>query len=104
MPCAPNSRAFAVSSALSAPQAVGPLEDRLEVLVDSGRDERNLPDDDAASAAVDRDHVALAQLVPAEADRLRGGVDVEAVATGDARLAHAACDDGSVRRHPAVRG
>ena len=51
-----------------AAQAVGPLEDRLEVLVDRGRHERNLADDDAAGAAVDRDHVAFAQLVPADAD------------------------------------
>ena len=32
------------------------------------------------------------------------GVDVEALAAGDARLAHPARDDSRVRRHPAVRG
>ena len=110
MPSAPNSRALAASSACRrsrAPQAaqlVGPLEDRLEVLVDARRHERHLADDDAARAAVDRDHVALAQLVPADADGLRAGVDVEAVAAGDARLAHAARDDRRVRGHAAVRG
>ena len=66
-----------VRAHLEAAQLVGPLEDRLEVLVDRGRHERNLADDDAAGAAVDRDHVALAQLVPADAHRLRAGVDVE---------------------------
>jgi hypothetical protein len=84
-------------------QVVGPFEDRLEVLVDRGRHERHLADDDATGASVDREHVALAQLVAAEADGLRARVDVEAVAAGDARLAHAARDDGRVRGHPAVR-
>ena len=93
-----------VRAHLESAQVVGPVEDRLEVLVDRGRDERDLADDDASGAAVDRDHVALAQLVAADADGLRAGVDVEAVAAGDARLAHPARDDGRVRRHAAVRG
>ena len=37
-------------------------------------------------------------------DGLRAGVDLEPLAAGDARLAHAARDDGRVRRHAAVRG
>ena len=40
----------------------------------------------------------------ADPDGLRADVDLEAVAAGDARLAHPARDDGRVRGHPAVRG
>ena len=93
-----------VRAHLEPAQVVGPLEDRLEILVDRRRDERNLADDHATGAAVDSDHVALAQVVPAEADGLRTGVDVQAVAAGHARFAHAARDHGRVRRHPAVCG
>ena len=55
-------------------------------------------------AAVDRDHVALVQLVAADPHRRRVDVDLEPLAAGDARLAHAARDDGRVRGHAAVRG
>ena len=44
-------------------ELVRPAEDRLEVLVDRGRDERHRADDHPARAAVDREQVALAQLV-----------------------------------------
>ncbi len=43
-----------------APEVVGPLEDRPEVLVDSGGHERGGPDHDATRSAVHRDHVACA--------------------------------------------
>ena len=47
--------------------------------------------------------VAFRELVPADAHVL-ARVDLEPFAAGDARLAHAARDDGRVRRHAAVRG
>ena len=81
MPSAPNSRAFdrvlgrvGVRAHAQAPHRVGPAEQRLEVLVDLRRHERDLAHDHLAGAAVDRDQVALGQLVPAEpdADALRG--------------------------------
>ena len=82
---------------------VGPAEDRLEVLVDRGRDERHRADDHAARAAVDRQVVALAQLDLPEAHRPCVEVDRERLAARHARLAHAACDDRRVRGHAAVR-
>jgi len=93
-----------VRAHLEAAQVVGPVEDRLEVLVDRRRNERNLAHDHAAGAAIDRDHVAFAQLVAADANGPRARVDVEVLAAGDARLAHPARDDGGVRRHAAVGG
>ena len=82
-----------VRAHLEAPQLVGPAEDRLEVLVDRRRDERDLADDDASRAAVDRDHVALAQLVAADPDGLLAAVDLEPLDAGDARLSHSARHD-----------
>ena len=85
-----------------APQLVGPAEQGLEVLVDLGRDERDVPDDHVAGAAIDRDDVALRQLALAQADLPGAEVDRERVASRHARLAHPARDDGRVRGHPAV--
>ena len=111
IPSAPNSRAFAASSGVSAfartrsrRSVVGPAEDRLEVLVDRGRNERDRADDHASRSAVDRELIALAQLDVAEPHGAGLQVDRERVAARDARLSHPARDDGRVRRHPAVRG
>ena len=89
------------------PQAadlVRPAEQRLEVLVDLRRDERHLADDHLAGAAVDREDVALCQLVLAEADAPRVKVDRERLAARHARLAHPAGDNRRVRGHAAVSG
>ena len=48
-----------VRAHLQAARLVGPLEERLEVLVDVGRHERDGADDDAAGGAVDRDRRRL---------------------------------------------
>ncbi len=85
-----------VCAHLEPPQLVGPVEDGLEVLVDRRRDERDFADDDTARAAVDGDHVPLAQLVAADPNRLRSGVDLQALDAGDARLAHPTRNDGCV--------
>jgi hypothetical protein len=87
-----------------APQLVRPLEDRLEVLVDLRRDERNLAEHDTAGAAVDREHVALAEHVTCDRGRPRGGVERERFTARHAGLAHPPCDHGRVRGHAAVRG
>ena len=47
-----------VRAHLQAAKTVGPVEDRLEVLVDVRRDEVDRAEDDLAGAAVDRDRVA----------------------------------------------
>ena len=85
-------------------ELVGPLQDRLEVVVDLRRDERDLAEHDTPRAAVDRDHVPLVQHVPGEVGRPRLHVDRQRLAARHARLAHPARDDRGVRRHPAVRG
>ena len=79
---------------------VGPAEDRLEVLVELRRDELDRARVDIAGAAVDRDRVALVQLVAPDP----GGAVLEgqAFAAGDARLAHPAGDDRRMRGHAAV--
>ena len=87
-----------------APELVRPAEDRAEALVDLRRDERHGADDHAARAAVDRQAVALGELVVADRDRPRLEVDRERLAAGDARLPHPAGDDRRVRGHPAVGG
>ncbi len=87
-----------------AAEVVGPAEDRPEVLVDRGRHERDGADDHAAVPAVDREEIALAQLVTVDRDRPHGVVDREPLAPGDARLPHPARDNGRVRGHPPVRG
>ncbi len=111
MPSAPSSRAFAavfgrvgVRADPQPAQAVGPLEHRLEVLVDLRRNERHAPEDDAAGAAVDRQQVAFRELVAVDGGDPRVHVNGQPLAAGHARLAHPPRDDGGVRGHPAVRG
>ncbi len=111
MPCAPNSRAFAQSSALSAfartfSRRTSSAQPRIvsKSSLICGGTSADLADDHAAARAVDRDHVALVQLVAADPHRSRVGVDAQPLAAGDARLAHPARHDSCVRRHAAVRG
>jgi hypothetical protein len=111
IPCAPNSRAFAASSGVSAfartlqaAVLVRPAENGLEVLVDLGRHELDRADDDDPAPAVDRDHVSLGQVVLADPDAVILGVDAQLLTAGDARLAHAAGHHRRVRGHAAVRG
>ncbi len=92
-----------VRAHLEAAHLVGPAEDRLEVLVDLRRHERDGAEDDASGAAVDREQVVFAEVVAVERGFLRLRVDRERLAPGDARLAHPAGDDRSVRGHAAVR-
>ena len=82
---------------------VSPLEHRLEVLVDLRRHEGNLAEDHAARAPVDRQQIALRELMAVDVRDAGLDVDGEPFAPGHAGLAHAACDDGGVRRHPSVR-
>ena len=111
MPSAPNSRAFAASSGVSAlartrirrrssaqPRIVSKFSS-----IDGGN-ERHGSDDHASRAAVDRDDVTRAQVVLADAERPRRHVDRQLLAARDTRLAHAPRDDGRVRGHPAVGG
>jgi hypothetical protein len=93
-----------VCAHLQAAHVVRPAEDRLEVLVDLGRHEVDRAEDHAPGAAVDRDHVALGQLVAVQRRGFRRRVDRERLAAGHARLAHPPRDDRGVRRHAAVRG
>ena len=110
MPSAPNSRAFAASSGVSAfartrSRRSSSAQPRivLEVLVDRGRDERHRPDDHAPCAAVDRERSpSRSSTSPIQRARLR--VDRERVAAGDAGLPHPARDDSGVRGHASVRG
>jgi len=97
-------RGVGVCTYLQPAELVGPAEDRLEVLVDLGRDERNLPDDHLARAAVDRQGVPFGQRVAADAQRAGLEVDRQALAAGDAGLSHAASDDGCMGGHAAVGG
>ena len=60
-----------VRAHLQPAELVGPPEDRLEVLVDLRRDEVDRAEDHPAGAAVDRDRVALAELVAVERGLLR---------------------------------
>ena len=83
-------------------ELVRPGEDRLEVLVDRGWDERDGSDDHAPGAAVDRDRVALVQRVLADRHLAGAHVDRERLAARHARLPHPARDDGGVRGHAAV--
>ena len=53
-------------------------------------------------AAVDRDHVAGAELVVADAHRAGRDVDRQLLAARDARLPHSPRDDGGVRSHASV--
>ncbi len=93
-----------VRAHLQAPHVVRPAQDGLEVLVDLRRDQLHLAHDHLAGAAVDRDHVALAELRPVQRRGLCVDVDGKRLAACDARLAHPARDDRGVRRHPTVGG
>ena len=70
----------------------------------SGATSSTASEDHVARAAVDRDRLPLAHLVPGDPDEARVEIDVQRLAAGDARLAHPACHDGRVRGHAAVRG
>ena len=103
MPCAPNSRAFdgvggrvRVRVHLEPADVVRPAEDRLEVVVDPGRHELDRAQDHAPGAAVDGDHVALGDLVPADRRDPALEVDRQLAAAGDAGLAHPARDERRV--------
>ncbi len=87
-----------------APHPVGPLQHRGEVVVDLRRHERDRADDHLAGAAVDRDRVALLQLLAGEARRSGPHVDVQGLAARDAGRPHPARDDGRVRGETAVGG
>ena len=76
----------------------------LEVLVDLRRDERDLAEHDTAGAAVDCEHVALAEHVTGDRGRPGGGVECERFAACHAGLAHPPGNHGRVRGHAAVRG
>ena len=111
IPSAPNSRALAASSGVSAfartrSRRSSSAQSRIVPKFSSiaGRDEPHGADDHAAGAAVDRDHVTDLQRVLADRHGAGPFVDREPLAAGHARLAHAARDDRRVRRHPSVRG
>ena len=87
-----------------APEVVGPTQDRSEVLVDRGRDERDRADDHLTRSTVDRDDIAGRELVLAQRDGAVLHVDGEPLAACDARLSLASRNDRGVRRHPAVGG
>ena len=86
------------------PDPVRPLQHGREVVVDLRRHERHRADDHLAGAAVDRDRVALLQLVAGQPRSLRAHVDVQRLAAGHAGRPHPARDDGRVRGEAAVRG
>ena len=109
MPSAPNSRALAASSGVSAlartrsrrtvsaqPRMVSKFSSDLR------GNERNGATDDPAGAPVDRHHVALVDVQPT--DCRRAVLERQLVAARDGRLAHAAGDDGRMRGHPAMGG
>ena len=111
IPSAPNSRAFAASSGVSAfartrRRRISSAQPRIVPKFSSiaGGTSGTAPTITSAGAAVDGEHVALAQLVLADLDRPGLDVDRERLAAGDARLAHAARDDRRVGGHAAVRG
>ena len=83
---------------------VGPAEQRLEAVIDLRRDEQYLADDHVAGAAVDREQVALGELLGPEPDPAGREVDRERVAAGHAGLAHPAGDHRGVGGHAAVGG
>ena len=95
-------RGVGVRAHAQAPNVVGPLEDRPEVLVDRRRNEWDGTHDDSPCAAVDGDHVTGAEIVLADAHRARGDVDREVLAPCHARLTHPASDNGGMRGHAAA--
>lgn len=76
----------------------------LEVLDDRGRYDRHLTEVDLAGRAVDGDDVAFLDDLPADRHPTALGVDLEVLGAADTGLAHAAGDDGGVRRLAAARG
>ncbi len=113
MPCAPSSRAFAASSGVSAfaqtsMRRSSSAHDKKVAnqsgSFDGGRISRELADGDVAGRAVDRDPIAFVQLLAVETRPLIAAVDLKRIAPGNARLAHAARDDGRVRRRAAFGG
>ena len=111
MPSAPNSRALTASSGVSAfartrrrriPSVQPSSVSKCSSIC--GGTSAHLADDHVAGAAVDREHVALGQLLLVEPDAPRGEVDGERLAAGDARLPHPARDHGRVGGHAAVGG
>ena len=111
IPSAPNSRALAASSGVSAfartfrrrkPSAHSRIVSKSSLMCGGTSVDR--AEDHLAGAAVDRDRVGLAEVVAVEGRLLRLLVDRERLAAGDARLPHPAGDDCCVRGHPAVRG
>ena len=111
IPSAPNSRALAASSGVSAfartlrrrtSSAQPRIVSKFSLICGGTRSTSSritLP-----VAAVDRDHVALGELRAADRERPAREIDREPLAARDARLSHPARDDGGVRGHPAVRG
>ena len=111
MPSAPNSRALAASSGVSAFA-------RTRSRRSSSAQSRIVPKFSSIAGGTSRTGPTITRPVPPSivitsptlsvvlADRHRAGarVDREPLAAGDARLAHAARDDRGVRGHPAVRG
>ena len=79
-----------------AAHAVGPREQRPEILVDVRRHELDAADHDEAGRAVDRHRFALGDLVAPEPRDPALEVDHEGVDAGHARLPHAARDHGRV--------
>ena len=111
IPSAPNSRAFAASSGVSAFA-------RTRMRRRSSAQSRIVPKFSSIAGGTSGTEptitrpvppstvelVSLAQLDAPDLERARGHVDRERVAPRDAGLAHPAGDDGRVRGHPAVRG
>jgi hypothetical protein len=87
---------------LQPPDLIRPAEDGLEVLVDPGWHQIDRAEDHAAAAAVDGDHLAFGDGVAADRRDPPLEVERQRVAAGDARLAHAACDQRRVRGDAAV--
>ena len=109
IPSAPNSRAFAASSGVSAlartrSRRASSAQPRIVSKFSSiaGGTSGTGADDHASRSAVDRELIALAQLDLAEPNGSGLQVDRERVAACHARLSHPARDDGGVRGHPAV--
>ena len=57
---------------------------------------------DLPRRTVQRDHVAFAERVTEAGQRLVRGIDAKFAGTGNARLAHAACDHSRMAGHPAT--
>ena len=111
IPSAPNSRAFAASSGVSAFA-------RTRRRRRSSAQSRIVPKFSSIAGGTSGTEPTITRPVPpstvswspsrsstlADPERARGHVDRERLAPGDAGLPHPAGDDGRVRGHPAVRG